>query len=131
MEDEAQFLDGGLTLRGKSLDRVLASDQIQVIHACHMEDALHHGDEAFHILLLQHELIVIGPFVRNALGAVEALIQSSPQTPHHQSTVRAIPWRYRQAGFFGLRLFPVPGLVAGPIEDLDKFNLTELDAHHG
>lgn len=98
---------------------------------CNMEDEIHHGDESFHILFLDHEFLLVGPFVHGGTGAIESLISDYPHIPVKQCFVRKIPYHYRQKGRLGLGLFPIPGLSFGPVDDLQNFNIVLSENSHG
>lgn len=108
---------------GRAPTRLVPVAAIQQIYRCAMEDDVHHGPECFHILILDDEFILIGPFVAGALGAINALIHARTTIPVTRHRVRTVPYRFRDPGLLGLRLFPVPGLRAGPRSDLDRFHI--------
>lgn len=125
------YKNGCLSIASPKLARSLATSEVKRIYACHMEDELHHGDETFHLILLDDEFLVVGPFVDGGLGAIEALIGACPQIPVERRLVRKVPYRFREPGLLGLRLFPVPGLRFGPASDLERFHLVIPEDVHG
>ena len=86
---------------------------------------------SFHLLLLGSEFLLVGPFVDGGLGAIEALVEACPRIPVERRLVRTVPYRFREPGLLGLRLFPVPGLRFGLISDLNQFHLLIPEDHHG
>lgn len=64
-------------------------------------------------------MLLVGPFVAGALGALEAFRRDFAAIPTERRLVRAMPRRFREAGLLGLRPFPVAGLVLAPRSDLD------------
>jgi len=90
-----------------------------------MADPLAHGEETFHFLLSPERFVLIGPFVSGGLAAMAAVREACPDIPCEDRYVGRVPYRYREPGWFGLRLFPVPGLRTGPLQDLDLFELSE------
>lgn len=125
------YQNGHLSIAGARLARSLAASEVERIYICHMEDEIHHGDETFHLLLLDGEFLLVGPFVDGGLGAIEALLEACPQIPVERCLVRKVPYRFREPGLLGLRLFPVPGLRFGPISDLEQFHLVIPEDPHG
>ena len=91
---------------------------IERIHDCEMADPVHHGDERFHILKLSDSFWLLGPLVDGALGAMDALVADNPHIPIVPGSVQRLPWRMRERGPLGLRLFPIAGLGRFPLSDL-------------
>lgn len=105
--------------------RLPGADVVRIVE-CRMADPISHGEEDFHILLTADAMLLVGPFVAGALGALEAFRRDFAAIPSERRLVRTIPWRFREAGFLGLRPFPVAGLVLAPRPDLAAFEfLTE------
>ncbi len=96
-----------------------------------MEDPVHHGDETFHVIVLDTEFLLVGPFVDGGVGAVDALIKDHPDIPVERRLVRKVPYRYRDGGIMGLRPFPVPALRFGPVSDLQRFHLVTPEESNG
>lgn len=88
------------------------------ISLCEMEDPIHQGDEAFHILHGAQNFWLIGPFIPGALAALHDLSVAHPQIPHVEVLVRSLPRKLRAPGMLGLRLFPIAGFGAFPLTDL-------------
>ena len=124
------YRNGQLTLSGPTLNQTVAAATIGEICRCTMEDEVHHGDECFHILILDDTFLLIGPFVAGALGAIEALTTANPDIPVTRQRVRTVPFGFREPGFLGLRLFPVPGLRTGSRADLKRFHLVPVEDPH-
>lgn len=118
------YQDHHLRLSGRSLQRAISASEIDTILVCGMEDEVHHGDEQFHIVLLGDEFALLGPFVQGAQGAIDRLIAEHPDIAIQHRWVGRVPYRYREPGVLGLRLFPVPGLQTGQRGDLARFNMT-------
>ena len=116
------YKDDHLNISDATETKSLGVNEIAQIYHCLMEDEIHHGEESFHILVVDERFVLIGPFVAGALGAIEALIRAHPEIPVTRRLVRTVPYHYREAGFLGLRLFPVPGLKDRPISDLARFH---------
>lgn len=121
--NQVSFENGVLAVRSPGFDRLVDPAEISRIFACHMADAIHHGEEQFHVVLTNRDFILLGPFVPGALGAVEALHRASPGIAVEDRTVGRIPFRYRDRGWLGLRLFPVAGLKTGKLRDLSEFQM--------
>ncbi|MEM6422624.1 MAG: hypothetical protein AAF698_08540 [Pseudomonadota bacterium] len=117
--------DGRLRLEGPALSHVVeARDVIRVLD-CRMADPIAHGEEEFHILEGRERFVLIGLFAYGGLGAVEAFCRAHPAIPVVERWVEHIPWRYRERGRIGLRLFPIAGTMTGPIGDLPRFRISE------
>lgn len=119
------YVDGRLDVAGRGVTRSVSKSEIERIYICRMEDEVHHGDESFHLLQLGDEFLLIGPFVDGGTGAIEALIAACPQIPVERRLVRTVPYRFREPGLLGLRLFPVPGLHFGPASAIERFHLAK------
>lgn len=130
MTDTVTFSNGHLHVDDHSLSRSISSAEVDKICICSMEDEIHHGVELFHILIMATSFILIGPFVDGADGAIDEMTEGDARIGVERYTVRKIPYRFREPGFLGLRLFPVPGLYAGTIDDLKRFHLTLVDKQH-
>ena len=125
------YADGHVTVTGKTASRRVSRSHVERVYRCRMEDELRHGDELFHILLLEQEFLLVGPFVKGGLGAVEALLKDRPRIPVEDRLVRTVPYRYRERGMWGLRAFPIPGLRFGSLPDLERFHLIHPEAVDG
>jgi hypothetical protein len=56
--------------------------------------------------------------VQQALPVMEALRDTHPEIPWREMLVHYLPWKLRDPGCFGLRLFPVAGLGIFPMCEL-------------
>ena len=121
------YRDGWLTIAGPALNRSVAAAAIGEIYLCTMADEVHHGDEDFHILILDDTILLIGPFVAGALGAIEALTRAHPGIPVTRYRMGTVPYGFRERGFLGLRWFPVPGVRSGSRDDLKRFRLSRVE----
>ena len=141
-----EYRDGHLTVSGPALDRTVSAAAIGEIYRCTMADEIHHGDEGFHILILadtvpdgiapndafpDNAFLLIGPFVAGGLGALKALTAAHPEIPVTPVRVRTVPYGFREPGFMGLRLFPVPGLRVGSRAVLKRFRLRTVSPERG
>jgi hypothetical protein len=129
-EDRVSFSGGSLAIEGPSGTRRLSLAQVKSIYECRMEDEAHQGDEPFHLLILETEFLLVGPFVPGGLGAVEALMAERPDVPVEHWLVRHVPHRFRERSRLGLRLFPVSGLRFGHLSELAHFRLQPLEESH-
>ena len=92
--------------------------EIEMVDECQMEDQIHHGDEAFHILHGSQRFWLVGPFIDGALGAINRFCTAHPDIPRRRVLIRSLPWKLRAPGLLGLRLFPIAGLGEFPLADL-------------
>lgn len=99
----------------RSARRLPGAEIVRIVE-CRMADPINHGEEGFHVLLTADAMLLVGPFVAGALGALEAFRNDFAAIPTERRLVRVVPWRFREAGFLGL--FPVAGLVLAPRSDL-------------
>lgn len=126
-DSNVNYQDHRLWLSGRSLQRAIPASDIDTILVCAMEDEIHHGDEQFHIVLLADEFALLGPFVGGALGAIDQLVAEHPDITLQHRRVGRVPYRYREPGLLGLRLFPIAGLYAGPRAELARFALEPVE----
>ena len=131
MEDEVHHGDEGfhiLILADTAPDDVVPDDR--------GPDSMAPGDTSPSDLapsdMARHDaFLLIGPFVADGLGAIEALTAAHPEIPVTPVRVRTVPYGFREPGFLGLRLFPVPGLRTGSRADLKRFHLVPVEAPNG
>ena len=100
--------------------------EISMVDECQMADEVSHGDETFHIVHLAETFWLIGPFVSGAPWAVDDLTSQHPELKRRRVTVERIPWRMRDRGLFGLRLWPVARLGCFPKADLPSLKIREV-----
>ena len=67
------YKDDHLNISDATETKSSGANEIAQIYHCLMEDEIHHGEESFHILVVDERFVLIGPFVAGALGAIEAL----------------------------------------------------------
>ncbi|MDR3056257.1 MAG: hypothetical protein LBU53_12795 [Zoogloeaceae bacterium] len=101
----------------------LSAASIMQINCCQYDDPLQ--DEEFFILFVSEQFWLIGPFVKHALGAIYALRDKHPEIPWRKMVVHRMPWKLREPGCFGLRLFPIAGLGVFPMSDLPARTMIE------
>lgn len=116
--DRVDYIQDHLELSSKTGTVRIEPEAILRIDRCEMEDPIHQGDEAFHILHGAQTFWLIGPFIPGALAALNDLCAAHPQIPQTEVLVRSLPRKLRTPGMLGLRLFPVAGLGAFPLTDL-------------
>ena len=100
-------------------------DEIRQIFICHMDDTLHHGEETFHIVLLDDYFWLIGPFVNAAIGAFDALRVAHPGLHTKNVRIGSMPWRLRKKGWLGLRPFPVAGFTRQSLSSMPDYRVVE------
>lgn len=96
----------------------IETSEIEMVDECQMEDPVHHGDEAFHIIHGSQRFWLVGPFIDGALGAINRLCAAHPDIPRRRVLIRSLPMKLRAPGLLGLRLFPIAGLGEFPLADL-------------
>ncbi|MCV0394039.1 MAG: hypothetical protein K5872_19025 [Rhizobiaceae bacterium] len=121
------YRDGTLLAETPRFRHVVPGTAVTGIIECRMADPINHGEEPFHIVTTADEIVVAGPFVDGALGAVEALSRQRPGIRRGHRLVRNIPYRFREPGFLRLRLFPIAGLVVAPRAALSAFEFASED----
>lgn len=118
--------DGGLlSVDGADFSCLLRPDDIREIRVCRMSDAFAHGDEEFHILVLEGRALMLGSFLKGALGAIKTLSETNSAIPVSEYHAGKVPYFAREPGFLGNKLFPIPGTILFPIEKLEDFNWSE------
>jgi len=100
--------------------------QLTHVRECQMADPLYQDDEIFHLLQLADHFWMLGPMVDGALGAVNTLLKAHPEIAVSSSVVQRMPWRMRQRGALGLRLWPIAGFGRFPNADLEPLGIKEL-----
>lgn len=115
--------NGRLKIYDKTQTFDLAVNEIETVLECRMEDSIHHGEEPFFILILDQTFVGVGPFVAGS-AAIDDIQSLHPGVKIKQAVVRKIPLKYRKPFLPGLRLFPTMDICGGPLEDLQKFELT-------
>ena len=124
MADSVSFADGALVFKmGKKHVRVPA-DTVTGLLECRMADPVQHGDEEFHIVRFDSRFALIGPFVEGGLGAIGRLRAARPDLALTRGWIACLPWSFRESGRFGLRLFPIAGLVVRGQDELARLGLT-------
>lgn len=115
-----------LVVMPRSARRLPGADVTRILE-CRMADPISHGEEAFHVLLTEDAMLLVGPFVAGALGAIEGFRSDFAAIPTERRLVRTMPWRFREAGFLRLRPFPVADLVLAPRSDLAALEFLAQD----
>ncbi|MCB1888348.1 MAG: hypothetical protein KDH20_12140 [Rhodocyclaceae bacterium] len=122
------LIEDRLRISGTAHDGEIPLDTIERLVSCRLEDAIHQGDEGFHIVLAGARFALIGPFAAGGLGAVADLRAARPGLPEGRAWLRGVPRVLREPGMLGLRLFPVPGLGVFASEQLPALE-EEPDPH--
>ncbi len=118
------YRDDTLTMTLGAQVHVVRSDQIERIDLCVM--ALpEQGDETFHILYVGPRFWLVGPFADGGLTAMSELLRRHPEIPTRPATVLKLPWKLRESGLLGLRLFPIARLGVFPLDDLPDLDTGE------
>lgn len=101
------------------------------IDICQFADPLYGGmlndDEEFQIFVEKERFWLFGPFVDGMLGALEELKRAHPEIPCRRAFVRRMPWKLREPGILGLRLFPIAGFGVFPLKDLSSMEMCYCD----
>jgi len=114
LHDELDWERGRLCVRWRGTAHRIDAASIREVNLCTFADAVLHADEAFHVLRLRSEFWIVGPFVRGAPRALARLLGGHRAPACVPVTVLRVPWRMRDAGLFGLRLWPIAGLGRHP-----------------
>lgn len=116
--DEVQWQRGRMLVTWRGACHVIDCASIVEVNLCSFQDAVLHADESFHLLRLHAALWMIGPFVSGAAPALAALMSGPAAPPCVRVTVQRVPWRMRDPGLLGLRLWPIAGLGRHPNDAL-------------
>jgi hypothetical protein len=114
--------DGVFLVSAGASRRRFAAQKIRSIVEVRVAGFLDDDEDPFHIVQTDDEIVVIGPFVRGGLGALENLAADWPQISRRSCLTANVPYRFRARGFLGLRLFPVAGLAVAPLSALAAFD---------
>ena len=109
MRDSVRYEGGRLYIRCRSEAFQIEAGLITRVDECQMADPVHHGDETFHVLHQRADFWLFGPMLEGALGAVDALLKAHPEIPRSRAVIERVPWKMRERGAIGLRLWPIVG----------------------
>lgn len=126
MHDNVSYEDGTLRIFQRGTTHEVEPACIVQVYECRMADPVHHGDETFHLLRLRDDFWLLGPMVDGALGAVDGLLKARPGITLTQAAIGRVPWKMRQPGTFGLRLWPIAGLGRFSNAELQRLHIREV-----
>ena len=117
--------DGVLLVSAGASRCRFAAQAIRSIVEVRVAGLLDDDEDPFHIVQIDDEIVVIGPFVCGGLGALEKLAADWPEISRRSRLTANVPYRFRARAILGLRLFPVAGLAIAPLSALAAFDFLD------